>query len=294
MLVPSVSPERSITSGTTESFRFRVKTRGIATQRIWAVCLRVDATTGVTAEIEAPALTGTTATVLVPNTLARRVPFVYTETLSARSSAVAEVSLSIKAVGGTVIVESIACYEQDRPTPNLDGTDYGCDTSTIRGGQPMIEVDNESIGGVYHLVQNADARRVGIYHWTYGDGEWSRSTASPQTLLQLACPVLAKKIARGDVTGSVKWSAYAKVDAGAGATLRLTTDGTGLNDAMTITGTSFAWQTPRTVSIDCDDMTGTDGRQTTASPRWDGINFTLTGDGTNTCRIKSISVWDEA
>lgn len=292
-LVPWCVPQRSIAAGVTESFRFRVKTRSSAVQRVWGVVLRAGAASGVTAEIEAPALTGTTRTVPVSASLDTRTPIVYVETLASKAATEQEIAVSIKAVGGAVIVEGIACMEQDRPLLNQDTTDYGCDVVTLSTGQPMLDDAFRSIGGVMDTLANADARRVGIFHWTMGDGAATRTLGTFTPLLTLAVPALARKLARAAVTGSVKWSVYAKVAANKG-TVRLTTTGSGVSDPMTVTSTTYAWTTAQTVSIHCDDMASVDGRQTAASPVWDDLQIEIAGDGTNLLSVSGVSIWDDS
>lgn len=293
MLVPWCVPQRSISSGSTESFRFRVKTRNTAVQRIWCVLLRTATVSGVSAEIEAPALTGTTRGVPVSASLDTRTPVVYVETLGSKSATEQEISISIKALGAAVIVEGISCYEQDRPLLNQDTTDYGVDVHTLSTAQPMLDDEFRSIGGVMDALANADARRIGHFHWTLGDGAATRTTASYASLLSLAVPCLARKLARAAVTGTVKWSVYAKVAAGAGGQVRLTTTNSSVSDVMSVTSTSYAWTTARSISIDCDDMDSDDGRQTAGSPAWDDLDLEIQGDGTNLLSVGSISIWEE-
>ena len=293
-LVPWCMPERAITSGTTESFRFRVKPRNTAVQRVWAVILRTTGTTAITAELEAPALTGTTVIVPVNASLDLRIPRFYTETLGSKSNTEGEISISVKALGGTVIVEAIACYEQDRPQLNRDSTDLGVDVVTTSTGQPMFDADYASIGGIMDSLAGADARRVGIWHWTVGDSiSTTRMSASYDDLLILPVPVLARKLARSAVTGSVKWSVYAKMSSAGTGGVRLTTTGSGVSDVMPVTSTTFAWTTARSISIDCDDMDSIDGRQTSGAPAWDDMNIEIAGDGTRTLTLGSISIWSD-
>lgn len=292
-LVPWCMPQRSISAGATESFRFRVKTRSSAVQRAWGVVLRTTAASGVTAEIRAPALTGTLRTVPVSSSLDTRTAVVYIETLASKAATEAQIAISIKANGGAVIVEGIGCYEQDRPLLNQDTTDYGVDVVTLSTGQPMLDDAFRSIGGVMDTLANADARRVGIFHWTMGDGAATRTLNTYTPLLTLAVPALARKLARAAVLGTVKWSAYAKVAAGNG-TVRLTTTGSGVSDVMTVTSTTYAWTTARSISIHCDDMASVDGRQTAASPVWDDLQLEIAGDGTNLLSVSSVSIWEDS
>lgn len=293
-LVPWTCPDLTISSGATDVFRFRVKPKNSTVERIWGLILRTGASSGVSAEIRAPQATGTLVTVPVSGSLDARTPLVYTEVLGAKSKTEQEITIGIKALGGSVIVEGIACMAQDRPILNMDATDLGVDVVSLASGQPILEEDYRSLGGVINTLNGADARRIGLFHWTIGDlTAATRSANTYAALLPLAVPVLARKLGRAAVTGSVKWSAYAKVDAGAGGQIRVTTTESGVDDVMTVTGTSYAWQQPRTISIDCDDMDSADGRQTSASPAWDDLQIQIKGDGTNALRVKSVSIWSD-
>jgi hypothetical protein len=290
-IVAGNAPLTTIGSGVTRVFRYRTKPRDSAIQRVWHILLRANSTSGVvTAAIRSPAATGTSVTVLVPAGRDLRVPVTYVQSLAAKSSTEAQVDFDLTTVGGTVDVEGVSCYEQDRPVLNKDSTDLGTDTETLRAGQPIRGVNNESIEGIHDVaIGGHDARRVGIFHWGVPEEDAvTRTTASYQTLLDLAVPVLAPMLTSGAVTGQVYWSVYAKVAAGAGGLVRLTTDGSGVSDAVTVSGTSFAWTTARAISIDCDDMTKADGRQGT---RFDGLQVEYQGDGTNLLSLAGVSVW---
>ena len=290
-LVPECCPERSITSGVTETFRFYVKPRNTAIARVWTVGLRAaSAATAVTAQVRAPS-SGTFADAVVAHSGSARQTLVYVETLGAKSGTAAQIEIDIKSVGGTTVVESISCYEQDRPLLAQDATDYGVDTTTLRSGQPIYDGAYESLGGIVDSLANSDARRVGIWHWTAGDGTAAAITsASPANLLTLGCPVLGRKLARAATTGSVKWSVYAKMSSAGTGTVTLSTSQSGVSDAMSVTSTSYAWTTPRTVAISCDDMTAIDGLQSSA---FDDAAITIAGSGAQTLTVKSISIWSD-
>jgi hypothetical protein len=104
-------------------------------------------------------------------------------------------------------------------------------------------------------------------------------------------PVLVRKLARSATTGSVKWSAYARVSAGTGTITLTHTNAAGTHtDAASVTNTSFAWTATRTVTgFDCDNLSAADGRRSSA---WDMLNFTLSASGGN-MNIRSISVWQD-
>lgn len=295
MLVPWCSPDVSVTSAATEIFRFRVKPRTSAVERIWGFLVAASSA-GITADLKAP----TTGTAVTVNALAETdflVPYFVTETLASKSGTEQEINCSVKANGGTVRVVGICCYEQDRPLLNEDATDLGLDIPTCGAGQPILvtSAGYESLPGVYDVVKSGtslDGRRVGLLHATWGDTGVTRTTASFADMLALPAPVLAAKRYRTDVTATVKWSVYAKVAGGAGGQVRLTAD-SGDTDTITVTGTTAAWATASTLIVDCEDMGSADGRQTAATPAWDAIQIAHQGDGTNALTVYHVSVWED-
>lgn len=293
-LVPAYCPAYTISSGATAVFNFRVKPRGAAIQRIWCVLLK-GASGAAYAEIKAPASTGTLLTAYAPPSTDVRTQIVYVENLAAKSSAEGAITLEIKANGGNVTVDSIACYEQTRPILTLDSTDYGCDLETLRPRDPIYYRANRSWRGVADGLAQCDPRTVGLFQWAVPEaGAYTRTTASYLNIFTHAVPIIARKLGTTAVTGSVKWAAYAKVAGGAGGQIRVTTTESGVSDSVTVSGTSFAWTTARAIAIDCTDMDSADGRQTAASPAWDRINFALQGDGTNALSVAALSVWDDS
>lgn len=293
MLVPWCTPFRRISAGSNDTFRFRVKTRSSAIQRVWVINLRSELSTGRTqATIKAPAATGTAMSGGVGTDTGSTI--VYVEDLSSQASTEQQIDINIAVTGATACdVLGISCYEQDRPLLQQDSTDYGVDLYTTSNAQPIIDEAYQSVGGVYDGLVNADARRVGLFHWTLGDGlSAAIASGTPTSLLGSSVPILTRKLGTGSTTGAVKWAAYARVTAGTG-TITMTTTQSGVSDSATVTGTSFAWTTAREVSVSCDDMDSTDGRQTAASPVFDGLQFQISCTG-GTLIVKSISVWDDS
>jgi hypothetical protein len=287
MLVPWCDPRVTISAASNQTFRFRVKTRSSAIQRVWIIYVRASSSTLSTLTIKAPGASGTSLTAYAGDGIdARRTPIIYTENLASQSATEQQIDINVAAATGGCIVDAICCYEQDRPVLQSDSTDYGVDLFTCASGQPIYDGANVSVGGVYDALTNSDARRVGIFHWTQGDG----ASTTTGDLLSIAVPVLVRKLGRSDVTGSVKWSAYAKVTAGTGTiTLEHVNDSGTFTDAATVTGTSYAWTSARTVSsFDCDDLTTDDG----LPGGWDMLNFERAVVG-GTLTVQSISVWQD-
>lgn len=291
-LVPWVNPALDVVAGDTRVFRFRVKPRGFAIARVWSVLVRSSsATVAATATIKAPASTGTAVTVaLSPSSAAISlvVPVTYLEPLASRSSTEAEISIEVTANTGTVSVEGIDCYEQDRAQLEDGTTDYGIRTETIRPREPIINVANVSARGVYDAFANMDARRVGIFHIAMTTNDpFSRTSAVLASITTLPFKIQVPKLDGAATTGSVKWSAYARMatSGGVGGSVNLATSASALNDTATVTGTSFAWTATRTVSVGCDDFTDPDGR------RDDELTVSIAGDGTRTVEVATVSIW---
>lgn len=290
-LVPTCFPERLIGSGTTETFRFRVKPRATAIQRVWILNLRTTTTgSGVGANVASPS-GGTARFAWVAAAGEETIPFVYVQNLTSKSSTEAQIEVTVAATGGTVIVDAITCYEQDRAYLDLDSTDYGVNELTMVSGSPIqVSSSQRSYGGAYASMVSGDGRRVGILQWSVGDDTQVNTTSgSFQDVFLLPSEVLVPKRFTGDVTGAVLWSAYARVDTGT-AEIRVTTTGSGVSDTVTISNTSFGWlSNSRSISIDCDDMSADDGLQGSA---FDDMQVAIrSASGGARITIQSFSCW---
>jgi hypothetical protein len=288
-LVPHFSPTITIGAGTTRTFHFRVKTRNVAVSRIWGFLFRrASVTTATTATVRAPASTGAAVAYTVPNTRDLLVPVIYIEPVASKATATVDLTFDIAAAGGDLELEGISCYEQDRAGLLNDTTDFGVMIDTVRSGEPIAAIENQSAYGVFRSLANLDARRSGLYHWSYpAESPITRTTNSYLAVLELGVPVQTQKLNTSATTAAVKWSAYAKVAAGSGK-VRLRTSASSVSSEITVTGTSFAWQTAADISINCDDFAEDDGRQ---AGTWDELNWDLQGDGTNALSVAAVSVW---
>lgn len=291
-LVPWCNPAIDVTSGTTRVFRFRIRPRGFAISRVWSVLVRsASATVAATATIRAPATTGTAVTVDLSASSAAIslvVPVAYLEPLTVRSSTEAEISIEVTANVGTVSVEGIDCYEQDRAQLSDGAVDYGIRTETIRPREPIINVANISARGIYDAMANMDARRVGIFHTAVTTNDpYSRTLAALASVTHVPFKIQVPKLNTGATTGSVKWAAYARMATagGVGGSVNLATSVSLLNDTATVTGTSFAWTATRTVSVGCDDFEALDGF------RDDELTVSIAGDATRAVEVATVSIW---
>jgi len=295
MLVPHCMPLRTVADGTTDTFRFRASTRDIAIRRVWRLTITAASVTDVSqVTIKAPASTGPAIDFFITYSNDRvDVPvYEYREDLGSVGSGETEITISVESDGGDVIVESIACYEEDRPSISLNSNDFGVFLPSFNSNEPIADYPYRSIGGVVDALANLDARRVGILHWTQGDSEAAETASSTAQDLFIPFPVLARKDLRTSTTGAVKWSAYAKVSAGATGTIQVATSESGVSDSATITSTSFAWITSRSISIDAEDLAAVDGRRDAAFDLL-SCKLSVTGGGAPKLAVKSFSVWED-
>jgi hypothetical protein len=301
-LVPNHNPYYEIKDATEHTFRYRVKTRSTAIQRVWTVSVVLQPGVGEpeTAYVllKAPAGAGTAirgsvraAVDGLSSTFPAQVTFV--ETLGSKAAAETEISISIQVLTNlagvanttTARVLGIECYEQDRPSLNDDTSDQGTLIETVRHSEPIFRLDNASVYGVLQTIAEADARRVGIFHVGYPGGI-IRLSATPANVFTLPPYIQAPKITRGSTTKAVKWSAYAAMSAGGGSgTVAISTSVSGVSDSMAFTSTTPAWGTAQTVSINCDDFDEEDGW------RPDTLQITTAGDGTRTLTTYFVSMW---
>ena len=289
-LVPWFSPSITVTSGSTYTFRFRVKTRNVAIARVWGFTIRAaSAATAPVATFRAPASTGASLTRSPSVSRDLVVPLQYVETVASKATAEVDISFDITAAGGDIELEGVGCYEQDRAGLLNDTTDFGVMIDTVRGSEPIAAIENQSAYGVMRSLANLDARRVGLYHWAYPvESPITRTANTLDPVLELGCPIQAQKLNVGATTAAVKWSCYAKVTSGTG-TVELNTSQSGVGSQIMVTGTSFAWQTAVDIDILCDDFDEADGRQ---SALWDEVSFQIAGGGGgSTISVAAVSVW---
>lgn len=300
-LVPMFNPGYEIKNASEHTFRFRVKTRSSAVQRVWTVLVTVEPAAGEPYRchvlLKAPAATGTAVrgvAVAAEDGTTAIPPMATTivETLGSRSNTEQEISVSVQCLtditAGTMIttarVVGIACCEQDRPVLEDDTTDQAVRLETIRPGEPVLRTDNVSLWGAMQTLAEADARRVGLFHYSTA-GVISRLSATPANLLSVAAKIQAPKLTRSTTTTSVKWNAYARSTTGASVTVAISTSSSGVSDSMAFTSTSFGWGTSRSVSIDCDDMSAADLFND------DELQVTIAGSGVASIEFYAVSVW---
>lgn len=294
VLVPATAPMTEIKSATEQVYRFRVKPRSSAVQRVWSVVCYQEAGgvfTETTVEIRCPATTGTLQTATATSASALN-EIRYVETLSAKSATETEISIGITCPGanasGAVYVGMIACREQDRPVLTEDATDVPTRIETVRPGEPIGGGSYTSMGGALASLAAMDARRVGIFHWAT-PAPTSRVSAVAADLLAIGAYIQGPKINRTATTHAVKWAVYAGMSSGGGSgTVSIATSGSGVSDSVSVTSATPGWIDGGTVSILCDDFSQDDGQVD------DLLTITYAGDGTRSINLYSVSMWVES
>lgn len=301
-LVPNFSPSYEIKDASEHVFRFRVKPRLAAVQRVWTITVVLQPAAGepesAVVLVKAPASIGTAVrgpASAVIDGIFSVFPLQTTivETISAQSDTETEISVSVQVLTDTTAVTNsttarvigIQCYEQDRATLEDNTTDVATRIETVRTGEPVLRLDYSSAWGVLETVKNSDARRVGIFHFST-PSVLSQLSAVPASLFSLKPYIQAPKVARGSTTKAVYWSAYGAMSAGGGSgTVAVSTSVSGVSDSVNFTSTTPAWSTARAISIACDDFDEIDGF------RADELQVTLAGDGTRSLLFNAISIW---
>lgn len=287
MLIPWSAIGCTISSGTTGVLHFFVAPKITAVERVWAVNLRASAA-GASAIVTCG---GASAVTVYPPTArdGRTGPFVIREQISAKTVTSADVTVSVRASGGNIVVESLAMYEQTRYSLALDTTDYGVDLGSLRTRLPIRDAANQSAAGVADAYKNLDARRAGLFYWAAPTGSAIEIESSSDTdLFPLQIPLQMAIQATGATTSfAALANVYAKVDSGSGS-VRFTA-ASGDDNSFTINSTSFAWQDdPDGVALSTEDLTLADGRR---GGTWETLRFRGSVSTATTLSIAAISVY---
>lgn len=284
MLIPWTAIGYSVAASGTATFHFYVAPKSRAVERIWCINLR-SATPGTTASVTC----GSASTVTVRPDMTidrRRGPFIVREHLSSKTSTAGDVAVSVAATGGTVVVESIAMYEQTRKVLALDTTDYGVDITTLAVKKPILDLPNKSAAGVADAYKNLDARRAGFFHWSTDESAPINITGGSFTsLFPLSVQALAAVGTAGTTSSTVTVAARARVNSGTGQ-VRFASSRASANVTLSVTSTTFAWVTG-SLTIESEDLTSADGRRSSA---WEEIAVTANNNTATTLSISAISI----
>ena len=289
MLVPAYSPEHNLASGTNHTFRFRVTPPGRAVRRVWALYLEgncaitLDGNVGPSADY----ITDSGGTGVR-----------YVEDLTAKSSALHEISLTITnaASSAGLDVKSIACFEDPRITLDKDATDLGVELTTLAVREPIEARSYSSLGGIAAALASAQRRQYfNVARPDNTTDAWSTTSGTFVGMLT-EIPILARKLLPADTTGNVRFAALCRAsDATTDGEIDITNNASGNNVTLVVTnpGTTFAWYTIDFPSdILCEDLTEAtgwpDGALLTVASKTLNIDFRRSG-GAGTFYVATIA-----
>lgn len=290
------SGNNEVASGGTATWRFQTYTRSQAIERIW-VAQVVGRTTEKNGTAQLYAGSGTPTEVYVSPTGEINQTIFYREILGSQSAAQTELTFTMNAFASHVTLQSLACWEQWRPVLLQSADDHGVNTQSdiarerIYTGNVLSGVA-ESVTGTYFATEYADARRTGQFCFAVPtNNPYVISSSTYQPIIDVASPLLTRKLNSGQTTGKLYWSALVKVNDSGPGYIRLTTSHSGVSSVVTFTNNlSLAWTTPEQIDVDCDDMTSVDGRQ---SSTWDDMNLEVKSDFALDVSIASVCVWEQ-
>lgn len=263
-LVPAHYPGIELSSGS-ETLRYRVLPSGRAVTRVWVVRIRSLDVPRAVATVSAD---GSTARTIVgsaligdPGATAVIVANV------AKASVATDITCTITRVEGTVIIDSVECWELPRAALTLDATDLGVDVRSLEPDRPIVDRDYESLGGIGVALAGADGRRGGLLSW------WGPvcSFTTAASLFTAGIPVVPPKVGPNDTTrAAVPWNVYARVSAGGTVgRVRAVDAAGGVSAWVAITSTSYGW-IEGTIPLLCEDMSAVDGLP---GAGWETLNF---------------------
>lgn len=284
-LVPAHFPGIELATGA-ETLRYRVLPSGRAVTRVWVVRIRSLDPPRAVATVSAD---GSTARTIVgsaligdPGATAVIVANV------AKASVATEITCTITQVEGTVIIDSVECWELPRAALTLDATDLGVDVRSLEPDRPIVDRDYESLGGIGVALAGADGRRGGLLSWW---GPVCNFTAAA-SLFTTKVPIVPPKVGPFDGTRSIVWNAYVRVSAGATTgRVRVVDEAGNVSAWVSTSSTSYGWL-EGTLSPLCEDLAEASGLPSGA---WETVNFELERTaGAGTVQILGANVYDSA
>lgn len=289
MLVPGYSPEQSIPAGSTRVFRYRVTPPGRAVRRVWVLYLEgrsaisIDGNVGPSADYITD----------IGGTWVR-----YVEDLTAKSTALQEISLTITnaASSASLEVKSIACFEDPRIVLDKDATDLGVELTSVAVREPLQENPYTSMGGIASALAASQRRQhFNVARPDNTTDAWGTTSGTLVPLLT-EIPILARKLYPASTTGDVRFAALCRAsDVTTDGEINITNNSSGNDVTLTVTnpGTTFAWYTIDFPSdILCEDLTEAtgwpNGQLLTIASKTLDIGFRRSG-GAGTFYVASIA-----
>jgi hypothetical protein len=284
VLVPAHCPLITKTSGS-ESLLYRVRPSGRAVTRVWVVKIRAGATPSASATVAADGETARSVVASAYTTEGDGIVVLASGTAT-KTEAESTLTLTVTWVSGTVIIDSVECWELPRAQLTKDATDLGIDLGSLEPDRPILDRDYESVGAIDAALQPANGRRCGLMSW------WGPTATftTADTLFESAVRIVPPKVGRSDTTRTCDWNVYARVTNGTttGRVRVVRRDGTA-SAWVNITSTSFGWITG-THAFECEDMADAEG---IPAGGFETVNFELERTaGAGSIEVTGANVFD--
>lgn len=306
-LIPMTGGLITIASGSTYTFRYRVRTSATSLCRIWAI--QCYSFTGQLAQLEvkSPALTGPAQTFNMPSVYDNQTLVAEYVEYYTGGGAEEEATISVKNNSPhTATIMGLSLRESPRSRLELDALDLGVDETTAAAREPILLLDNNGLAGVSEiLTDSSNGTRSGIFHWatdiTVPFTNSSTSFVGSNLFDLSAIPVLGRRLSSATATTSnIAWRVYAKTsDTTYVGQVRVTNlHGSDVITIPAASHTGWAWfppvaGAPNTFPIDCEDAASTDGRQTSGTPAWDEMDIDCRRTaGAGTLSIAAVSFFE--
>lgn len=298
-IIPAHYPGIYLTTATPQSVYYRMAPQGQAIARMWVIVLRQEEPSGAAAaaEVQVNFPSGAVATYrpTVLTGLALDAPRIFYEPLALadKTSVRTDLALSFERKTGStaVTVECVSCFEVPRAVLTQDASDLGIDLETLRPGQPVFDIANESFAA---LVRNLAATwpRRSLLQQSFPEIEVDSSSWTD--LFVLPIPVLPHKGQRNDSTLACKWDIRARVEDGTtNGELRITT-GRSANQRTLPIGlgeTAHAWLGEDDITLDAETTAVDDGLP--GASDFETVQFAgRRTAGSGRLFIQSVAVWE--
>lgn len=296
----------ALTSGTQYRLSYRVQPRYQAIQRLWSVdAITTDSVADVTLSV---IINGGSAVVVpVPKNVSLAAgddidwnyPSLIGETLGSQSSAEATVTVDVTPTNGDAILRSVSCFEVPRPIMSNSTDEDGTEAIPFNPSNPALK---STFTNILDVIGDSTkiGRRCSLAHWAVPHGTGTPPT-TPTTafataitstsyvdLKTLYLPVLDRKLGRTATTATATVKLIAWVTGGTGDFQVITTAGT--SAGVSISATTPTVTSGESITVHCEDLASTDGRQTAATPAWDVMQIQCRKNVSGTLYVAGYSV----
>ncbi len=304
-LIPHFRPRQvTLVANDTHTYRFVCQQRFSSMRRVWVVIARcatggTDVSLGeITAGAMAPREFAAFSDINSHNAV------VIEENGVAQSSDEQELTLTIEATIGDIIVESIACYEAPRAVLTPGTNDLSLHRESLMSGVPLYDdaLEESSIAVLAQGVNGVwdSTRRVGMMQWAC---DATTTNALPVTatsyanLFALPQKFLGRRKYLDDTVTTLGVRVLVRTDVtGTTGTLRFVTSNSASTETISIPSashSSFAWvpstaTDPMFLAVDAEDQDGVSGGLRGGTD--DELTISGQTGGTGTIYVAGISI----